>query len=156
MVHARMGAGEENSGKLVSKVREKARELAKAQNKNFILTDGPPGTGCATIASITGSDAVLLVIEPTLTSLHDAERVIELVNTFKIPIYALINKASIHPGMAEQVKKMLLQEHVQVLGNIPFQKEVVESMVAGKTIVEHFPGTPLAQIFLKAWSDLNK
>ncbi len=72
LVHARMGPGEENSGKLVSKVREKARELATQNNANFILTDGPPGTGCPVIASITGTDAVLVVIEPSQSSLHDA------------------------------------------------------------------------------------
>ncbi len=155
MVHAHMGPGEENSGKLVSQVREKARELAKEQNKDFILTDGPPGTGCATIASVTGSDAVLLVIEPTLSSLHDAQRVIDLVNIFKIPLYALINKASIHPGMADKIEKMLIQEHVIILGRIPFQKEVVESMVVGKTIVEYLPDSPLAQLFHEAWSSLS-
>ncbi len=75
MLHAHMGPGEENSGKLVSLLRKKSRELAASGNYQYILSDGPPGTGCATIASITGSDAILIVIEPSLTSLHDAERV---------------------------------------------------------------------------------
>jgi MinD superfamily P-loop ATPase len=124
MTHARMGPGEENSGKLVTRVRQKAKELARQNGSKFLLTDGPPGTGCATIASVTGADGVLLVMEPSLSSLHDAGRVIELVQSFRIPVFALLNKCDIHPGMTAQIADYLESQQVKLLGRIPFDEGV--------------------------------
>ena len=90
LVHAQMFPGEENSGKLVAEIRGKAREIAKADKLDWIINDGPPGVGCTAISSITGTDHVLLVIESTLSGLHDAKRVAELVRGFKIPLSAII------------------------------------------------------------------
>ncbi len=104
MTHASMGPGEENSGKLVTKVRTKAREIAKETHAQILLTDGPPGTGCPAIASITGTGLVLLVMEPSQSSLHDAIRVIELFGQFDIPIQAIINKWDINPEVTEQIE----------------------------------------------------
>lgn len=156
MTHARMGAGEENSGKLVTKVRQKARELAKLNGIEYLLTDGPPGTGCATIASVTGADAVLLVLEPSLSSLHDADRVIELVQGFNIPVFALINKYDIHPGMTRQIEEYLEQGQVKLLGKIPFDERVVQAMIQEKSIHEFDPDSLLAQSFASIWKQLSE
>lgn len=155
MVHARMGPGEENSGKLVSKVREKARELATQNNADFILTDGPPGTGCPVIASITGTDAVVVVIEPSLSSLHDAARVIELVEGFKIPIFALINKYDIHPGTSEKIESFLKDHAIPLIGKIPFDQVVVKAMLAGKSVPEYAPDSEIAHIVYSSWKQLS-
>lgn len=104
LVHAKMAPGEENSGKLVTQVRQRAKELAKETNAQFVINDGPPGIGCAAISSITGTSAVLLVIEPTKSGLHDIKRLIELIDSFKIPVYALINKYTINHDITRQIE----------------------------------------------------
>ncbi len=156
MVHALMGPGEENSGKLVTEVRRKAKELARELNLKYILTDGPPGTGCATIASVTGSDATLVVIEPSISSLHDAERVIELVQKFKIPVYALINKASINPEMGAKIARFLKSKSVPLLGEIPFDKSMVQAMIQELSINEYQPESEISATINKVWTSLSE
>jgi MinD superfamily P-loop ATPase len=156
MVHALMGPGEENSGKLVSVVRKRARELADQDNLKYILTDGPPGTGCATIASVTGADAVLVVIEPSITSLHDARRVIELVRKFDIPVYAMINKYTINSEMVKQVETLLETISVPLLGKLPFDRTIVEAMIHGKTILEFLPESESSLTIHSVWSQLKE
>ena len=155
MVHARMGPGEENSGKLVTQVRRKGREIAIKENLQFILTDGPPGTGCATIASVTGADAVLVIIEPSITSLHDAERVISLVEQFNIPVYALINKSTINLQMTEQIVQFLKNKKIPLLGEIPFDRTIVEAMIQGKSINEFQPESIISATIRSVWSKLS-
>ena len=156
MTHARMGPGEENSGKLVTRVRQKAKELARQNGSKYLLTDGPPGTGCATIASVTGTDAVLLVMEPSLSSLHDAGRVIDLVKSFHIPVYALINKCDIHPGMTEQIADYLESQQVKLLGKIPFDEAVVNAMIQGQSVIEYAGASPLSNRLRSAWEQLSQ
>jgi MinD superfamily P-loop ATPase len=139
MVHARMGPGEENSGKLVTRVRQRARELALTDHARFILTDGPPGTGCPAIASVTGADMVLVVLEPSLTSLHDAKRLIELVKGFGIRTFALINKYDIHLETTGKIEVYLEEQSIPLLAKIPFEKKFVDAMIAGKSIMEYDP-----------------
>lgn len=155
LVHAKMGVGEENSGKLVTKIRQAAREIAEQQNAKFILNDGPPGIGCAAIASVTGANLVLVVIEPTLSGLHDARRLIELVKGFNIPVYALINKFDINLQTTALTEKYLHENNIKLLGKIPFDKQMVESMVSGQTIVEYAPNEPISAIFADVWHKLT-
>ena len=154
MTHARMGPGEENSGKLVSQVRSKAREIARDEGAKILLTDGPPGTGCAAISSITGTDAVLLVIESSMSSLHDSERLVELVGKFQIPLYAVMNKYDIHPGVSSEIEAFLERNSIPLLGRIPFDETVVSAMVAGKSLPEFAPDSPLTGIFRALWNQL--
>jgi MinD superfamily P-loop ATPase len=146
MTHASMGPGEENSGKLVSQVRKKARELAKETNAGILLTDGPPGTGCAAISSITGTDAVLLVIESSMSSLHDARRLVELVRQFDIPLFAIINKFDIHTAVTQNIEEFLDAQSIPLLGKIPFDESVVRAMVAGQSIPEYEPDSKITRI----------
>jgi MinD superfamily P-loop ATPase len=154
MTHALMGPGEENSGKLVSLVRRKAREIAKESGAGLILTDGPPGTGCAAISSVTGADAVLLVIESSISSLHDAQRVVDLVDEFHIPLYAIINKFDIHEEVSKEIENFLEARSIPLLGKIPFDTAVVHAMIAGKSITEYLPGSDISKIILDAWNHL--
>lgn len=146
MTHARMGPGEENSGKLVSQVRKKAREIARETNAGILLTDGPPGTGCAAISSITGSSAVLLVIEASISSLHDARRLVELVQLFDIPIFALINKFDIHTEVCKEIEVFLTKESIPLLGKIPYDVSVVKSMISGQSVPEYDPNSKFTRI----------
>ena len=137
LVHAKMGPGEENSGKLVSRIREKARDIAREIKADFILNDGPPGIGCSAISSVTGTDLVVLVIEPTVSGLHDAMRLKELVRSFNIPMFAVINKFDINSEMTSVVEDFLEENNIQLLGKIPFDEKMVESMVHSQTMIEY-------------------
>lgn len=154
LVHAKMGHGEENSGKLVTEVRKKAKEIANDINADFIINDGPPGIGCSAIASVTGTDAVLLVIEPTLSGLHDAKRLVELVNSFNIPVFAIINKFDINKDISNLVEKFLVESKIPLVGRLPFNTKMVESMVHEKTIVEYVPEENISKEFYSIWNKI--
>lgn len=156
MVHAKMGPGEENSGKLVTEVRKKAKELAIEAGCDFILTDGPPGIGCAAISSITGSQSVLLVIEPSKSGLHDAKRVVELVKAFNTKIFALINKFDLNLELTDEIEKYLKEESIPMLAQIPFDTKFVESMILEKTIVEYSPDSEISKSLKSIWEELKK
>jgi len=137
LVHARLGIAEENSGKLVSLVREKAKEIAEEKNYRWVIIDGSPGIGCPVIASITGVDCAVIVIEPTLSGLHDAKRVIDVTRYFNVPVKVIINKYDLNYDMTEKIERWSKDNNIQILGKIIFDKAVVESVVEGKTIIEY-------------------
>jgi len=156
LVHALMGPGEENSGKLVTRIRKKARELAEKYGASFIISDGPPGIGCPAIASITGTDQVVVVIEPSLSGLQDARRLIELTNTFKIPISAIINKSDLNLRITKKVKEYLKTEKIPLLGELHFSENVVKSIVNGKAIPEFMPESHMSRQFYSIRDQLMK
>ena len=137
LIHAKLGVAKENSGKLVSLVRQKAKEVATAKGHEWIIIDGSPGIGCPVIASITGVDYVLVVTEPTLSGLHDADRVIRVVKHFNIPLGLVINKYDLNIEMAEKIENYCRDNEIELIGRISFDKSVVEAMVEGRTIVEY-------------------
>lgn len=152
LVHAKMGPGEENSGKLVSRIREKAREIAIKTKADIIINDGPPGIGCSAISSITGTNLVLLVIEPTISGLHDAKRLIELVHSFKIPMLALINKYDINTDSTAEVEEYLKQNEIEIIGRVPFDTQMVDSMVHEQSIVEFSPRSKASEELKQSWN----
>jgi len=136
LVHARLAPGEGTSGKLVTRVREKAVEIAHGSDAELILIDGSPGIGCPVIASITGTDGALIVTEPTVSGLHDLARVEGLCAHFKIPTFAVINKCDINPDMAKQIEEQCRQSGIELLGSIPFDPIFVRTVIAGVTVME--------------------
>jgi MinD superfamily P-loop ATPase len=155
LVHAKMGPGEENSGKLVTQVRKRARELAEEYQLEYIVNDGPPGIGCAAISSISGTSLVLLVIEPTKSGLHDAKRLIELVESFHIPLMTVLNKSNINTDIANQIEDFLQTKQIKLLAKVPFDKEMVESMVEGKTILEYNPASEISNDIKQIWQSIK-
>jgi MinD superfamily P-loop ATPase len=119
MVHARLAPGGENSGKLVSLVREQAREVATEQNRDLVLVDGPPGTGCAVIAALTGAHSVLIVTEPTVSGAHDLSRVLELTRHFGIPTCVCVNKWDLNPDQTELIETEARATGALPMGRIP-------------------------------------
>lgn len=154
-VHAKLGIAEENSGKLVAKIRQAAKDLAKKENLNYVIIDGPPGIGCPVIASLSGVDCALIVTEPTLSGLHDAERVIEVAKHFKVPVKLVINKHNLNTRMTEKIESFCAGRGISVIGKIAFDKAVVDSMVRGLTIVEHTDGY-IKEELIKIWDQLRK
>jgi MinD superfamily P-loop ATPase len=150
-VHAKLGIAEENSGKLVARIRQVARDLAKKETLDWIIIDGPPGIGCPVIASLTGVDQALIVTEPTLSGLHDASRVIDLAGHFKVPVSLVINKYDLNLEISGQIERYCLDQGIPVIGKLPFNREVVDSMIQGKTIIE-YPNCPLKEELTRIWS----
>jgi MinD superfamily P-loop ATPase len=136
-VHAKLGIAEENSGKLVAKIRQIAKELAERQALDYVIIDGPPGIGCSVIASLAGVDCALIVTEPTLSGLHDAKRVLELAKHFNISVKLVVNKYDLNLSMTEKVEEFCRTQGVPVIGKIAFDKTVVKALVAGRTVIEY-------------------
>lgn len=153
MVHAKLGIAAENSGKLVSTVREEARKLAKEKGHDLILVDGPPGTGCPVIASITGASMVLVVTEPTLSGEHDLKRILELTKHFKIPACVCVNKWDICAEMAEQIEHLAMSMGASVLGRICYDKGVTKAQIESRSVVEM--DTSGAQDIRQIWKALQ-
>ena len=124
MVHARLGIAAENSGKLVSMVRQQAKELAEKEKKNLVIIDGPPGIGCPVIASMGGVDLVLIVTEPTLSGLHDLKRILEVANHFNIPAMVCVNKCDINPENTRAIEGYCEEKGIAIAGSIPYAPEV--------------------------------
>jgi MinD superfamily P-loop ATPase len=153
LVHAKLGIAEENSGKLVSLVREKAKDIAKDNNYDWIIIDGSPGIGCPVIASISGVDCALVVTEPTLSGLHDADRVINVAKHFEVPVKLLINKFDLNVDVTKRIENYCQDNGVELIGKIAFDKSVVEAMVEGKTIIEHVE-TETKDRIIEIWDKL--
>ena len=137
MVHARLGIAEENSGKLVTLIRKEAKRIAEERNKNLLIIDGSPGIGCPVIASITGSDLVLVVTEPTLSGIHDLERVSQLTSNFGIKTLVCVNKSDINPDMTERIEKYAKEKGLKVVGKIPYDESFTKAQIIKATLIEY-------------------
>ena len=155
MVHAKLGIAEENSGKLVSLVRKQAKELAEKENCDWVIIDGAPGIGCPVIASLSGIDCALVVTEPTLSGLHDADRVINVAKHFGILAKLIVNKYDLNMDMTGKIERYCKDNNIDLIGKISFDKSIVEAMVSGKTIIEHKSGQVQKEI-KSAWQVLQK
>ncbi len=156
MVHARLGIAQENSGKLVAQVRKEARKIAERKSLDLILTDGPPGVGCPVIASLSGADAVLIVTEPTVSGRHDMQRVVDLAHHFKVPAWVCVNKFDLNRQIAEEIEAFAREQHLGLVGRIPFDPVFTKAMVQGQTIFEFDRTGPLSTTISAIWNDLSK
>jgi len=154
LVHARLGIAEENSGRLVSLVRNEAKKLAEEKGLDLILTDGPPGIGCPVIASIGGADAVLVVTEPSVSGKHDMQRVVQLANHFKVPAFLCVNKFDLNKDITDEIEKFAKEKGLTCLGYIPFDQIFTKAMVQGQTIFEYDSDSATGQAIRKLWGSL--
>jgi MinD superfamily P-loop ATPase len=154
MVHARLGIAEENSGKLVTLVRQEGRKLAEEKKLELILTDGPPGVGCPVIASIGGADAVLIVTEPSVSGRHDMERVAQLAAHFRVPAMVCVNKADLNPDSARDIEAFVKEKGMQFLGRIPFDSIFTSAMVQGQTLFEYNTRGEAAMAVRQIWGKI--
>ena len=154
MSHARLNPGQENSGKLVTLVRNNAKEIAEKKNNGLVLIDGPPGIGCPVIASITGVDLGLIVAEPTLSSIHDVERALDLLNHFRIHPLICINRYDLNEENTGRIKEFCAKKGVEVVGEIPFDPIITQSMVAGKPVIEYSPNSAVSKAIRETWDEI--
>lgn len=136
MVHARLNPGGENSGKLVTLVRDHARRLAEEQSRDMVIVDGPPGIGCPVIASLGGATRVLVVTEPTVSGEHDLERVLQLAKHFRVPAAVCINKWDINPGQTERIETLSQKHGAELAGRVRYSPAFSSALRRGKTVVE--------------------
>ncbi len=144
MIHARLGIAAENSGKLVSTVREEARRKAEQDEKKLIITDGPPGIGCPVIASLTGASVVLIVTEPTVSGMHDLKRVLSLSRHFGIPALVCVNKWDINPELTYKIEKAAAGAGAEFTERIPYDKAVTAAQLNNLAVVEFENGNNIA------------
>ena len=137
LVHARLGIAQENSGKLVAVVRQNARRIAEEQGLSYIISDGPPGIGCPVISSLSGANMALLITEPTLSGMHDLDRVLGVCSHFGVPALVCINKYDLNEENAHQIEDFCRRQGVEVISRIPFDSVVTEALVQGLPVVEY-------------------
>jgi len=155
MVHARLEAAGENSGLLVTLVRKEARRIALEQEKDLLLVDGPPGIGCPVISSVTGADAVVLITEPSVSGLHDLERVATLAKNFGIPVFVCVNKADIDLKMTEAIKQRAIDSKNHFVGTIPYNEAMVQAQMHALSAIEFITGETRDRIE-KIWEQIWK
>jgi MinD superfamily P-loop ATPase len=154
MVHARLGIAEENSGKLVTLVRQEARKLGEERNLELILSDGPPGVGCPVIASIGGASAVLIVTEPTVSGQHDMVRVAQLADHFRVPAMICVNKFDLNLERTRDIENFAREKELSCLGRIPFDPIFTKAMLQAQTIFEYNTESEVGQAIKEIWRRL--
>lgn len=153
MVHARLGAAAENSGKLVATVRREARRIAEEKRRPMIIADGPPGIGCPVIASVTGSNLVLVVTEPTVSGEHDLNRVLSLTRHFQIPTSVCVNKWDLNADMTERIEEGAKRAGARVAGRVQFDRAVTLAQMQERAVVE--TDAPSAVDIRTVWKNLG-
>jgi MinD superfamily P-loop ATPase len=154
LFHAHLFAGQENSGKLVTLVKRQGRELASATGAQLLLVDGPPGIGCPVISASSGVDMALLVVEPTVSGVHDLERILATTEHFGVPALVIINKADLNVKRSDDVSAFCDERGVELVGQIPYDTTVTEAMVEGRPVTAYADG-PVSQAVRDIWSRIK-
>ena len=151
LFHANLYPGGENSGKLVTLVKQRARLLALDESSDLVLVDGPPGIGCPVISATSGADMVLIVAEPTVSGVHDMRRVLETVQHFGVQAMVCINKADLYPQGTDEIALFCQSQGITLVGKIPFDIAVTEAMVQGQPVTLHAPDAPSSRALHEVW-----
>lgn len=154
MVYGRLAPGEENSGKLVSMVRDEAKKAAGETGMNIILLDGPPGIGCPVISTVTGVDRIVIVTEPTMSGLEDLKRVFEVTRKFSGEVGVIVNKSDLNEAMADRIEGWCAAQGISLLGRLPYDRRVTEAMIAGKSVTEMYPEAEISNTLTDLWNKL--
>ena len=155
LVYARLGIAEENSGILVTLVRKNAKEIAKKENLELIIIDGPPGIGCPLIASITGANLSVVVTEPTLSGIHDLERAIKVTQHFGVEAVVIINKFDLNLENSSHIEEFCQENNIKVIGKIHFDNIITEALVKGLPVVE-YSDNRVTQEIKDIWQEILK
>jgi len=150
MAHAKLMPGGESSGRLVTVVRQQAEDIALRDGEDLILIDGPPGIGCTATAALTDVDLALIVTEPTLSGIHDMQRVVQLIEHFRLPTAVIINKWDLNPDNSRRIRDFCEKHSIPVVGEMPFDETATHAIAAGKPLVEFSDG-PAASAVRQAW-----
>lgn len=149
--HAELFPGKENSGKLVTMVKQQARLWAEDIHASLVIIDGPPGIGCPVISACAGADLGLIVTEPSLAGLHDLKRILGTLEHFRVPTLICINKGDIYPEGTRQIRAYANEKGIEILGEIPFDENIPLAMMQGAPITAVFPTSPASIAIQKIW-----
>jgi MinD superfamily P-loop ATPase len=152
LFHATLRPAQENSGRLVTLVKQQARLLAMDEDYDLVLVDGPPGIGCPVISAASGADLILIVAEPTAAGAHDMHRVLETAEHFNIPALVCINKADVYPAGTAGIETFCQEQGIQVVGKIPFDLAVTEAMVQGQPVTLYASDSSSSQALREIWA----
>jgi MinD superfamily P-loop ATPase len=151
LYHADLFPGQENSGKLVTLVKQRARLQALDENRKLVIVDGPPGIGCPVISAVSGASLALIVAEPTVAGVHDMHRVLQTVKHFGVRAVVCINKADIYPAGADEIEAFCRENGIETVGRIPFDLTVASAMVAGEAVTAFQPQAPSSVAIGEIW-----
>lgn len=154
LFHAALRPAQENSGKLVTLIKQHARLLALDESYELVLVDGPPGIGCPVISAASGADLALIVVEPTLSGVHDMQRIIETSDHFGLRALVCVNKADIHPAGREQIEAFCQERGLELAGHIPYDTAVTEAMVQGAPVTEYYPDSEASRALRAVWAQV--
>jgi MinD superfamily P-loop ATPase len=156
MVHAKLGFGAENSGKLVAKVKQDAKMMALQKDKAYVITDGSPGIGCPVISSLSGANLVVLVTEATVSGLHDLERVLKLVKTFNLKAVCIINKYDLNENISKKIEDFLEKENITLIGKLPYDETFTKALAQAQTITEYNKDNKLSLTIIDSWNKIKE
>lgn len=154
-VDARLDVGAENSGRLVHRVRQEARRLAEEEKRDLVLLDGPPGIGCPASAALTGADLALMITEPSLSGLHDLERVLDLAARFAVPAVVAINRFDLDESLSERITGHCAQRGLPVLARIPFEPRTSDAQRTQRSLIELCPSCEASREIHRLWRRLE-
>lgn len=155
LFHAALRPAQENSGKLVALVKQKANSLALERRYPLVLVDGPPGIGCPAISAITGASFTLIIAESTMSGVHDMERAVQMVQHFEIPIFVCINKADIYPEGTKHIEEYCQQQDIAILSHIPYDTNVTQAILNRKSVTAFCSDCPASQAIINVWQSLE-
>jgi MinD superfamily P-loop ATPase len=154
LYHADLFPGQENSGKLVTLVKQRARLQALDEGRELVIVDGPPGIGCPVISATSGADLALIVAEPTVAGVHDMHRALQTVQHFGVQALVCINKADLYPEGAEEIESFCRENGIQAVGRIPFDLTVASAMVQGEAVTVFRPEAPASLAISAIWEQV--
>ena len=156
LFHAHLFAGQENSGKLVTMVKQQGRLLALDEGRDLLIVDGPPGIGCPVISANAGADLALLVAEPTVSGVHDLERILGTVNHFRVPALVCVNKADINPEHTASIEAFCHAHGIDLVGTLPYDNVVTDAMVQGQAVTLYEPDGQISLALREMWTRIRK
>jgi MinD superfamily P-loop ATPase len=156
LFHAHLFAAQENSGKLVTMVKQQGRLLALDEGRALLIVDGPPGIGCPVISANAGADLALLVTEPTVAGVHDLERILATVTHFRVPALVLINKADVNPTYAAKIENYCRMQGIELVAKLPYDTTVIKAMVQGQPVTVYQPESPVACALRETWTEVRR
>ena len=146
MVYGRLAPGEDNSGKLVNLLRDKAKKYAEDYGYETVILDGPPGIGCPVISTITGVDRVVIVTEPTISGFKDMQRAVDVACKFSLELFVIVNKYDLNKVVSKQIDVWCEERNIPVVAHLPFDNQIVDAMVVGKTIIEYNQDSEISRL----------
>lgn len=156
LVHGHLQPGDDNSGKMIARMREIADTVMEETQAKIQILDGPPGIGCPVISTITGMDRIVIVTEPTRSGLSDLKRACQVSASFCKQLFIIINKCDINDNCRQAILDFCKETTIPVVTQIPFAKEIVDSQVQGKSIIEYAPNSPVSQALRTAYQQVFK